>query len=59
MKLINYHLSQKLKLIGMNEFNYLIYILTFSLTYRLKFSYSKGGPIRGILIEMRGALIPS
>jgi hypothetical protein len=39
--MLNDHLFQKIKLIERYKFNYLIIILTFSLTCRLKLSFNK------------------
>jgi hypothetical protein len=38
---LNHHLSQKLKLIGMDEFNHLIYILILLFTFGLKLLFNK------------------
>jgi hypothetical protein len=39
--MLNHHLSQKLKLIGMDEFNHLIYILILLFTFGLKLLFNK------------------
>ena len=41
---LNYQLSQKLKLLGNDEFNHLTIILTLPLTYRPKLPLNKWGP---------------
>jgi hypothetical protein len=38
---LNYYLSQKLKLIGRDEFNYLIYILTLPLKCERKLAFNR------------------
>jgi hypothetical protein len=44
----NYRLSQKLKLLGYGEFNYLTNILTLPLTCGLRLLLNEWGPTRGI-----------
>ena len=57
--LLNYQLSQKLKLIGRGKFNHLINILTLPLTCGFKLSFNRWGPIRGIFNLNEGNLTES
>ena len=50
--MLNYHLFQKLKLIGMNKFNNLTYIITLSFTYGLKLSFNMGFDFLSFLCRM-------
>ena len=49
LKLLNYRLSKKLKLLRNDEFNHLTISLTLPLTCEPKFPLNKWGPVNGNL----------